>query len=191
MILGAFLNIAISLLIIAFVVVSALAILLVLMQRPKQEGLGAAFGGGMTDQVFGAQTTDVLQKGTNYMLWLFFIIALALSILIGKKNEGKRIEIQEEGGKAPTEEVQKEASEEPKSLSELLPNTDTDAATKPEVPETTPELAPATEPVPSVEPEGVVEEVKEAAAEAIEAIEQPVSEKVEELKNALPTLPSP
>ena len=57
-------NILINLLLIAFVVVSCLLILVVLMQRPKQEGLGAAFGSGMTDQMFGAKTTDVLQKGT-------------------------------------------------------------------------------------------------------------------------------
>ena len=47
-------NILINLLLIAFVVVSCLLILVVLMQRPKQEGLGAAFGSGMTDQMFGA-----------------------------------------------------------------------------------------------------------------------------------------
>ena len=40
-------NILINLLLIAFVVVSCLLILVVLMQRPKQEGLGAAFGSGI------------------------------------------------------------------------------------------------------------------------------------------------
>ena len=50
-------TIIINLLLVAFVVVSRLLILVVLMQRPKQEGLGAAFGSGMTDQMFGAQTT--------------------------------------------------------------------------------------------------------------------------------------
>jgi preprotein translocase subunit SecG len=43
--------------------VSLLLILVILMQRPKQEGLGAAVGAGMTDAAFGAKTTDVLQKG--------------------------------------------------------------------------------------------------------------------------------
>ncbi len=59
-------SILINLLLVAFVAVSVLLILVVLMQRPKQEGLGAAFGSGMTDQLYGAQTTNVLQTGTDY-----------------------------------------------------------------------------------------------------------------------------
>ena len=75
-----------SLLLIGFVVVSGLLIFFVLMQKPKQEGLGAAFGSGMTDQMFGAQTTTVLQKGTAYFGTAFLLLALVLSILISKKN---------------------------------------------------------------------------------------------------------
>ena len=37
------------------VVICLLLALVVLMQRPKQEGLGAAFGAGMTDAAFGAK----------------------------------------------------------------------------------------------------------------------------------------
>lgn len=59
------------------------------MQRPKQEGLGAAFGSGLTDQAFGARTTDVLQKGTVYLGTLFFVITLILAILIGKRQNVK------------------------------------------------------------------------------------------------------
>ena len=43
-------------------IICLLMVLIILMQRPKQEGLGAAFGGGVTDQMFGAQTSNVLQK---------------------------------------------------------------------------------------------------------------------------------
>ncbi len=60
--------------------------LIILMQRPKQEGLGAAFGGGVTDQVFGARTTNVLQRGTVYLGSLFFILSLVLAILVGQQN---------------------------------------------------------------------------------------------------------
>ena len=86
MILADTLSIAINLLLVAHVVISLLLILVVLMQRPKQEGLGAAFGGGMTDQMFGAQTTNVLQKGTVYLGAAFLILSLVLAILIGNKN---------------------------------------------------------------------------------------------------------
>jgi len=65
-------------------IVSVLIVLIVLMQRPKQEGLGAAFGGGMKDQMFGAQTTNVLQKGTVYLAVMFFLFALIISVLTAK-----------------------------------------------------------------------------------------------------------
>ena len=58
-----------------------LIVLIVLMQRPKQEGLGAAFGGGMTDQMFGAQTTDVLQKGTVWLTVMFWIGQSRITII--------------------------------------------------------------------------------------------------------------
>lgn len=80
------LDISINLLLVIHVIICLLLALVVLMQRPKQEGLGAAFGGGLTDQAFGAQTTNVLQKGTVYLGTLFFVITLVLAILIGKQQ---------------------------------------------------------------------------------------------------------
>src|SRR5262245_624127 len=83
------LNISINVLLVVFVIISLLMVLVILMQRPKQEGLGAAFGANVTDQVFGARTTNVLQRGTVWFASLFFILTLVLSILIGQKNKGK------------------------------------------------------------------------------------------------------
>ena len=83
------LPIIIQLLLVVFVLVCLLMTLLILMQRPKQEGLGAAFGASVTDQVFGARTTNVLQRGTVYLWSMFFILSLALAILIGHQNKQK------------------------------------------------------------------------------------------------------
>jgi len=85
------LSISINLLLVVFVIVCLLMALLILMQRPKQEGLGAAFGGGVTDQVFGARTTNVLQRGTVYLGSMFFILSLTLAILIGKQTKQKSL----------------------------------------------------------------------------------------------------
>ena len=63
-------------------IVSALLLLVVLMQRSKQEGLGAAFGAQMTDQAFGAQTTDVLKKGTVFFGTLFMLLCFVLAVLM-------------------------------------------------------------------------------------------------------------
>ena len=81
-------DILVSLLVAVHVIVCVLLVLIVLMQRPKQEGLGAAFGGGMTDQMFGAQTTDVLQKGTVWLSVMFFVITMVLAIMISKRHGG-------------------------------------------------------------------------------------------------------
>jgi preprotein translocase subunit SecG len=63
------------------VLVAILMMFVILMQRPKSEGLGAAFGGGVTENIFGAQTTNVLTTATTWLASIFFIIVLALSIL--------------------------------------------------------------------------------------------------------------
>ena len=80
-----------NVLLVVHVVVCILLCLVVMMQRPKQEGLGAAFGGGMTDQAFGARTTDVLQKGTVYLASILFLVTLILSILVGTKSRDSSI----------------------------------------------------------------------------------------------------
>src|SRR4029079_13018395 len=64
-----------------FVVVAALMVLVILMQRPKSEGLGAAFGAGVTENIFGAQNTNVLVKFTTWLTGIFFALTFALSVL--------------------------------------------------------------------------------------------------------------
>ena len=55
-------NILINVLLAIDMLVAVLMALVILMQRPKSEGLGAAFGGGVTENIFGAQTTNVLAR---------------------------------------------------------------------------------------------------------------------------------
>ena len=79
----------ISILIAFHVLVCVLMVGVVLMQRPKNEGLGAAFGGGMTDNIFGAQTTHVLQKFTVWLGIVFFALTLLLAVLYAKRGTGE------------------------------------------------------------------------------------------------------
>jgi preprotein translocase subunit SecG len=74
-------NLLINFCLVLFVLVAALMILVILMQRPKSEGLGAAFGGGVTENIFGAQTTNVLVKFTTWLTGIFFGLTFALSVL--------------------------------------------------------------------------------------------------------------
>ena len=64
---------------------AVLMMLVILMQRPKSEGLGAAFGGGVTENIFGAQTTNVLTKVTGWLAAIFFLLTFILSILYARK----------------------------------------------------------------------------------------------------------
>ncbi len=149
------LNISINLLLVIHVIICLLLALVVLMQRPKQEGLGAAFGSGLTDQAFGARTTDVLQKGTVYLGTLFFVITLILAILIGKRQNTKAdmsadsVENVEEVAPVAVPELLKDDA--PVEMPEDDAPT-TPAVESPETPEpTTPsaEEVPATPPVPA------------------------------------------
>ena len=79
-------NLLINLLLVIYVLVALLMVLVILMQRPKSEGLGAAFGGAVTENIFGAQTTNVLVKFTAWLAGIFFALTFALSILYAHKN---------------------------------------------------------------------------------------------------------
>jgi preprotein translocase subunit SecG len=79
-------EILINLLLVLEAFVALLMILVILMQRPKSEGLGAAFGGGVTENIFGAQTTNVLTTITTWLAAIFFLITLVLSILYAHKG---------------------------------------------------------------------------------------------------------
>ena len=63
-------QILLNFVLVIFVLVALLMIFVILMQRPKSEGLGAAFGGGVTENIFGAQTTNVLTKITGWLAGL-------------------------------------------------------------------------------------------------------------------------
>lgn len=96
------LPIVIKLLLAVHVLVSLLIVLLVLMQRPKNEGLGAAFGGGMTENLFGAQTSNVLQTVTRWLGGLFFALSLGLSFLYVKNTQSlQKSSIQQKLSTAP------------------------------------------------------------------------------------------
>ena len=82
------LNILISLLTFVLIIVSLFMILVVLMQRANTNaGMGSAFGGGVTESAFGADTTNVLVKATKWSAVAFFVLALVLYLLfIGRHD---------------------------------------------------------------------------------------------------------
>ncbi len=177
------LSISINLLLVSFVIVCLLMALLILMQRPKQEGLGAAFGGGVTDQVFGARTTNVLQRGTVYLGSLFFVLSLTLSVLIAKQTKQKSLLEPEKAIAEESADKGEKVTEEdtPKSLVEELPTEDapnpTEEVLAPPVEEPTPSVEepapPVEEPAPPVEEPAPPVEQSAPEAPAENAVDKP------------------
>ena len=150
-VLATWLDISINLLLFVFVVVCLLMSMIILMQRPKNEGLGAAFGSNTTDQLFGARTTNVLQKATVYLYTLFFVLTLTLAVLMGKRNASRPTLV------AEVKPVETKVEEKPASISEEAAKEEKpikpDAATPPvKVPTETPTPAPGPETKPEGEP---------------------------------------
>jgi preprotein translocase subunit SecG len=142
-------SIVVTLLAVLLVALCLLMLLIILMQRPKQEGLGAAFGGGVMDGVLGSGTTNFLQKGTVYMAVSYFVVTLTLAVLHARTSDarslqGRNLEVAEKT-MTGTEDDQPDA-EEP------VPGTEEPAPGSEEPAPSTEEPAPSTEePVPSTE----------------------------------------
>jgi preprotein translocase subunit SecG len=79
-------NILINVVLAVDMLVALLMTFVILMQRPKSEGLGAAFGGGVTENIFGAQTTNVLVKFTGWLAGIFFVLTFALGVLYAQHS---------------------------------------------------------------------------------------------------------
>ena len=79
-------NILINVFLAIDMLVAVLMTLVILMQRPKSEGLGAAFGGGVTENIFGAQTTNVLTKFTGWLAGIFFVLTFVLGVLYARRS---------------------------------------------------------------------------------------------------------
>lgn len=88
------LNIVISFLTFVLILVSLFLVLVILMQRGSSSGgMGAAFGGGVAESAFGAETTNILTKATKWAAVAFFILSLVLYLLyIGNQDQGDGVE---------------------------------------------------------------------------------------------------
>lgn len=128
--------------------VCLLLVLVVLMQLPRSEGLGAAFGGGVTDNIFGAQTTHVLAKFTVWLGVAFFILTLLLAVAYSHQNKGQSA-VQRELMAAP---VPTPALATPAASTEAVVPATTPAAVVPEVAPAASSAAPELEATPVATP---------------------------------------
>jgi len=68
------------------VVVALFLIGIVLMQKSQDQGVGAAFGGGVTDSVFGAGTTTALVRITIWCASIMLGTTLLLAVLHSRRG---------------------------------------------------------------------------------------------------------
>lgn len=72
-------GILLALLSVIMVLLSLLLVGLILLQKSSgQQGMGAAMGGGVADQAFGAETNTILSKNTQFLVIIYFVLALIL-----------------------------------------------------------------------------------------------------------------
>ena len=144
------------------VAVCLLLVLAILMQLPRSEGLGAAFGGGVTDNIFGAQTTNVLSKFTVWLGIGFFVLTLILSVSYAKMPGAKASPVNQELMSAPVPVATPAASAAPVGTPAMMPTMEKTSET---------DVAPTSAPI-------------EAVDETVETVETIVPESVK-------TTPSP
>lgn len=63
-----------------FMFLCVLTIMVILSQESKSMGLGSAFGGDASSSLFGTSTADVLKKFTTYLITIFMISCVVLSL---------------------------------------------------------------------------------------------------------------
>ena len=73
-----FLSVFLGILTFVLILVSLFLVMIVLMQKTKDGGMGAALGGGAAEAAFGADTGNVLSKSTIYAAITFFVLTFAL-----------------------------------------------------------------------------------------------------------------
>jgi preprotein translocase subunit SecG len=135
-------NLIIDVLLVFYVIDCVFLGFVIMMQRSKQEGLGAAFGGGFTESIWGAQTSQVLVKASVYAAIIFF----ALSIILARLYS---VRATEAGQLSPVQQDLLTPIAAPAATS-TLPGVSTNSAGTPVVPTATPIApAPAKTPVPA------------------------------------------
>lgn len=74
------------------VLICLLLVLVVLMQLPRSEGLGAAFGGSVMSDALGTGVSSFLSRSTVWLGISFFVVTLLLAIAYAHEGTGNSAE---------------------------------------------------------------------------------------------------
>ena len=87
------------------IIISLMMIGVILLQRSKGQGVGAVFGGGAADAIFGAQVGNVLTKVT-IVLAIIFMVNTTFLAWIGSQDRGNSISDEIEKTAVPVQQQQ-------------------------------------------------------------------------------------
>ena len=79
-------SILLCLLYIVEIGVALMLALVVMLQKPKEGGLGGAIGGGMLESTLGADAGNVLIKATSILGGIFLANTLLLAVVLSHRN---------------------------------------------------------------------------------------------------------
>lgn len=138
-----------AILILIEIISSILLIVIILLQRSKNEGLGLAFGSQMGESLFGAQAGNILVKATVWLGIIFMVNTTVLAKIYSKGSSQSLIS--ESSAPAPMERqvpVQAPASQPANqpvvpAMPMSAPVTPIAPAASPDVPVTVPAATPA------------------------------------------------
>ena len=94
-------SILISLLLIVEVLSAFLLVVVILVPKSKDQGLGMAFGSGMGESLFGSRAGNVLTRMTITLAAVFMLTTIALGILFAKGKTGGTGSIMEKADRQP------------------------------------------------------------------------------------------
>lgn len=113
-----------NILLVVHLIVAVAIVILVLLQQGKGSDMGAAFGGGSSQSLFGARgSANFLSRATSILVTVFFLSSLTLAYLYTRQSESTGVA----SGWSVTDRIQPVADAVPK-----LPAAQDDAATAPE-----------------------------------------------------------
>ncbi len=91
---------------------SVLLITIILMQKAKGGGLGVAFGAGVSENLFGSRTGNVLTKGTVIIAIIFMVNTVALAIIFARSHDATLMDAHMPATRPPAQQQQRPAPRE-------------------------------------------------------------------------------
>ena len=103
-------SVVLTILMVAFVIISVLLVLLVLVQDQESSGMGGLLGGG-NSQAFGSHSASVLTKATIVFVVLFFVATFVIAKAYSTKTSDDAKAMSETAAELQAEQTKTECSE--------------------------------------------------------------------------------